>query len=1398
MIHRIKSRFYAGLCCGLVIFASIPHTVFAQPLIKQTQSIREVQNEISYFPNARMEEVSPSLLEEENPSADLAGSPRAGETLYRVSSADEWNALLSGVTDSALWSTPSALNPTTGIYNGTEDVRIILDRDIVGTMDSITLSDRQVTFTLDLNGHSFQTQGGTLSIQSVGSRTNTLVLQNGNMAATGINANSAMGKIGIQNVDFTDISGNAVSGDFGGECFVSHCTFSHEKSSNNHTAILVTNFKVGVEISDVTISDFGNGINASYAVPDPGVDLSNVTVSGANIGLDLSDSKVRAQNVTLSGNKASGSRGVNLGRINGAASDLEDFLFNDLSDFSNVTISDFDSGILSQGSGTCSLDHCEITNVNLGLVSNNRGTAHFNVRDSVLEANASIAEGGYSGDSYGIYAYDGGFSCVNTEVTGFQVGAYSRSSTSAVANCTFDNLEYNIDSYYFDIYNSVLKNAKYGIKNNGASSLIMDTEVIGKKTPGGIGIQEMGTNMSVFSSDSFSPSMSPALGAMITYTESAYPDAPHHDMIVSGYDIGLQCSDRTQIEIAGIEVKDCTTGMSGECYFGLDRDTVRNTYIHDCIYGIMCDNLNLVNMNLYVYNCKETGVQITNQLTGPHLLEIYECKDGLIMFGNQMTQLHLQIHDNTGNGFNYKGNNSSAAFNCSMEIYNNKGWNICGDDVPMFQVAPALNNEFTCRLENGGLGNINIKLKGSSESNYILTPTHLKSDGGVYYVYPGKEVWISPSSSASWTEKTDWLEGCMVFDIENYTEKAVAAYAPEENVRTTSDQTENTWNFVRTHFFAAKEGWVIQYDKTVGSGPTMYPLVFTEGCNVTYDYETNGGTGMSETYAKISYLNGDAVDLSLTASRPGYEFIGWNTDPDAHEAISALTAQKKDITLYAIYRKAVVFTYHTYDQALDYTQSGYLFNKETLLYTDQAGSQKVNALSYADQVPQSVYNYVGYSYDGRDTTNLFQEGEVLSAEKTDIYCVYTMNGELRCLGPDGALYDQQKMEAFYTILNTLPYQYSYELKSFQAEKGYVFVGWRAADGMIYAPGSIYVTDRPSAVLQAEVNPITPEAPTLEAVTYEFGIVLGNVALPTDWKWKDSSRELSAGQQEYDAIYVPNGDTVKILVTVLKNPKPNYAVVQNLKGVEGSKLSTVALPAQWRWKNPSEILSLTENKYLAVFTHSSGNYEDIEVMLEITVTAKKADNNTGDGNTNTGDDKNHNHTGSVNKPDTPSTPKPDEVGIKEPASSVNKPNTPSTPKPQKGKIYTVGGIKYKVTNTSSKTVSVVGLTKSTKKKKTITIKKTVKIMGVTFKITEIGNNVFASCKKLKKVTIGANVTKIGKKAFYKCSELKTIIIQSKKIKSVGKNALKGINKKAVIKVPKSKLKKYKKLLKKKGQ
>jgi hypothetical protein len=158
--------------------------------------------------------------------------------------------------------------------------------------------------------------------------------------------------------------------------------------------------------------------------------------------------------------------------------------------------------------------------------------------------------------------------------------------------------------------------------------------------------------------------------------------------------------------------------------------------------------------------------------------------------------------------------------------------------------------------------------------------------------------------------------------------------------------------------------------------------------------------------------------------------------------------------------------------------------------------------------------------------------------------------------------------------------------------------------------------------------------------------------------------------------------------------------------------------------------------------------------------------------------------------------------------------------KKGKTYTVNKIQYKVTNarTDGKgTVTLVGVTYSKASLQTLKIGNTVKIGGITFRIKEIGtaafkgykklstivigDNVevigkeaFANCIAVNKVTLGSSVTKINEKAFMGCKKLKNLTIKSKKLKAVGKNAIKTIATKAVIKVPASKVKAYKKLFK----
>lgn len=114
--------------------------------------------------------------------------------------------------------------------------------------------------------------------------------------------------------------------------------------------------------------------------------------------------------------------------------------------------------------------------------------------------------------------------------------------------------------------------------------------------------------------------------------------------------------------------------------------------------------------------------------------------------------------------------------------------------------------------------------------------------------------------------------------------------------------------------------------------------------------------------------------------------------------------------------------------------------------------------------------------------------------------------------------------------------------------------------------------------------------------------------------------------------------------------------------------------------------------------------------------------------------------------------------------------------KKNAKYTVGNVVYKITGNSVSGKGTVEVsTLKNKASKSVKIVQSVKIGGVSF-----------------------NVTSIAKNAFKNCKNLKTITVTSTCIKNVGDNAFRGIDKKAKIKVPSSKLKTYKKIFAGKGQ
>ena len=152
------------------------------------------------------------------------------------------------------------------------------------------------------------------------------------------------------------------------------------------------------------------------------------------------------------------------------------------------------------------------------------------------------------------------------------------------------------------------------------------------------------------------------------------------------------------------------------------------------------------------------------------------------------------------------------------------------------------------------------------------------------------------------------------------------------------------------------------------------------------------------------------------------------------------------------------------------------------------------------------------------------------------------------------------------------------------------------------------------------------------------------------------------------------------------------------------------------------------------------------------------------------------------------------------------NNSSTNTTQK-KILTKGtslsdqktGAVYKITMEGKE----VSYKKQSTKKKKIVIPDQVTINGYTYKVTSIADNAFKNNKNITTVIIGKNIKRIGKKAFYGCKSLRNITIKIKLLKknTVGSKAFTKAGsknyKKLKVKVPKKKLKLYKKILRKKG-
>ena len=154
------------------------------------------------------------------------------------------------------------------------------------------------------------------------------------------------------------------------------------------------------------------------------------------------------------------------------------------------------------------------------------------------------------------------------------------------------------------------------------------------------------------------------------------------------------------------------------------------------------------------------------------------------------------------------------------------------------------------------------------------------------------------------------------------------------------------------------------YTPTATQGDvTLYAQCRDLGYTVTYDYKTNGGTSATKTTAEVE--TGSAIDLTPTATKSNWTFVGWNTDKSATSALTSLTMESSDVTLYAIYKKDVTATFYYYGSSSSWwgSSSGSIKNTSascTMYNTATSCNVTVPLSTFNSTTSQYGASYVGY------------------------------------------------------------------------------------------------------------------------------------------------------------------------------------------------------------------------------------------------------------------------------------------------------------------------------------------------------------------------------------------------------------------------------------------------------
>ena len=264
---------------------------------------------------------------------------------------------------------------------------------------------------------------------------------------------------------------------------------------------------------------------------------------------------------------------------------------------------------------------------------------------------------------------------------------------------------------------------------------------------------------------------------------------------------------------------------------------------------------------------------------------------------------------------------------------------------------------------------------------------------------------------------------------------------------------------------------------TISENTTMYAVWQSDigdtvkQCTVTYDYQTNGGTSSSLAGNTKTVIEGLNADMTPTATKAGYDFIGWNTDKDAHTAMDAPTVSD-DLTLYAIFKKTITASFYQPEAVAATRIEGVLYNNDT---KTEITAPTLNA-------------YEGWTVAGwttsLDSAQITAESgkSVEISDNTSFYGVYSR--ELNAIFHDGNNEDGSPINAvdvkgtqYYNLYVQTPFAASVIAPSAPEKDGFIFNGWRSISGAIVDAGATTTITSNNSYFNAQWSVAPTAVPT---------------------------------------------------------------------------------------------------------------------------------------------------------------------------------------------------------------------------------------------------------------------------------------------------------------------------------